>query len=361
MGLSSSYWQLVVLRMMISAGESVCRPMSSAIIADIFSPTARGVANGVFSWGVYLGFGLAFVLGINVTQADLLGYSWRSTYVLAGAPGLLVAVLILLSLRDPARQSSSQNTAAVTTNTNIDLGMREYLGKLWRNFCNPSLMVLLVAAMARHTAGYSWAYNTRLYFQSYHPDFELGYWILLASCVGGSFGVFAGGFFSDRLVSKLGLNSRLWLLSGCTLMAAPFAVLTLYLEPPASMATLIVYYLFAETWFAVLFTVIVEIVEPDVRATCIALFLFCMNQVGGNLPVMITPLKSYLDDYRLSLALVWPGFLVLSSVLFLMSSIPLTLRQNRQQNITESNVKDESPDTSRSDSQGEAQRPLLDR
>lgn len=59
--------------MMISAGESVCRPMSSALIADLFTASARGVANGVFSWGVYLGFGLAFVLGINLTQVGTEG------------------------------------------------------------------------------------------------------------------------------------------------------------------------------------------------------------------------------------------------------------------------------------------------
>ena len=82
------------------------------------------------------------------------------------------------------------------------------------------------------------------------------------------------------------------------MIAAPLAVATLYLDPPLAMATLIAYYLFAETWFAVLFTVIVEIVAPEVRATCIALFLFCMNLIGGNLPVIITPLKSYLGDYR---------------------------------------------------------------
>ena len=57
------------------------------------------MANGVFSWGVYLGFGLAFVLGINVTQADILGYGWRSTYVVAGIPGIIVSALIFLSLR----------------------------------------------------------------------------------------------------------------------------------------------------------------------------------------------------------------------------------------------------------------------
>ena len=63
------------------------------------SSLLSGVANGVFSWGVYLGFGLAFVLGINLTQADLLGHSWRSTYVVSGVPGLVVAALILITLR----------------------------------------------------------------------------------------------------------------------------------------------------------------------------------------------------------------------------------------------------------------------
>ena len=38
--------------------------------------------------------------------------------------------------------------------------------------------------------------------------------------------------------------------------------------------------------------------RPEVRATCIALFLFCMNQVGGNLPVMVTALEPLLGGYR---------------------------------------------------------------
>ena len=57
-----------------------------------------------------------------------------------------------------------------------------------------------------------------------------------------------------------------------------------------------------------------EIVEPEVsrkeinknmsniviqvRSTCLAIFLFLMNLVGGNLPVIVSPLRSYFDDYR---------------------------------------------------------------
>ena len=364
MGLAQSYWQLVLLRMMIAGGESVCRPLTSAIIADIFSPTARGVANGVFSWGVYLGYGLAFLLGIELSKADLLGWGWRAPYLLAGLPGLLLSLLALTTLSDPAysRQSTTQQGPQPAGGGGGGGGGGDsggYLRKLWRSFSSPALALLLVAAISRQTAGYSWAYNTRPFFQTYHPTFGLGYWILLASCLGGSFGVLAGGFFSDRLVTRLGLHSRLWLLSGCTFLAAPLATATLYLPPPTSMATLVLYYLFSETWFAVLFTVIVEIVEPEVRASCIALFLFCMNQVGGNLPVLVTPIKSYLQDYRLALAFIWPGFLCLSALLFLLSSLPLCYlaRERQRRPPTQQQSKSaEEPEASRNDSS----QPLLD-
>ena len=120
--------------------------------------------------------------------------------------------------------------------------------------------------------------------------------------------------FLSRLVKFLGLHSRLWLLSACTLLSSPLAVGTLYFPPPGAFGFLILYYFFAETWFAVLFTVIVEIVNPEVdtqicnilasqvsyqvRSTCIAIFLFLMNLVGGNLPVIVAPLRTALHGYR---------------------------------------------------------------
>jgi hypothetical protein len=99
------------------------------------------------------------------------------------------------------------------------------------------------------------------------------------------------------------------------------------------MYCLIAYYFFAETWFAILFTVIVEIVDVEVRSTCVALFLFGMNQVGGNLPTLVTSIrKSFVDDpndFRYAMYVMFPGCLTLSAVLFLITSIPLYIRQRR--------------------------------
>ena len=72
--------------------------------------------------------------------------------------------------------------------------------RLVRSFINLPLLILLLAACVRQTAGFTWAYNTRTYFQTYYPKFNLGLWVFACSIIGGSFGVFFGGFASDRLV-----------------------------------------------------------------------------------------------------------------------------------------------------------------
>ena len=88
------------------------------------------------------------------------------------------------------------------------------------------------------------------------------------------------------------------------------------------------YYFTAETWFAILFTVITEICNPEVKSTCIALFLFIMNNIGGNLPVIVDPIAKSIG-YQEAVYVVWPGCVAVSGILFFLASIPLW-RQSRR-------------------------------
>ena len=126
-----------------------------------------------------------------------------------------------------------ESEAEVENNPEAKKGLASYLITVLKSFfLNPTMILLLIAACVRHTGGYCWAYNTRLFFHEYHEEFDdqLGWWLFADSLVGGSFGVFFGGWFSDRIVTKLGLHARLWVLSGFTLIAVPFSCLTLYLN-----------------------------------------------------------------------------------------------------------------------------------
>ena len=104
-------------------------------------------------------------------------------------------------------------------------------------------------------------------------------------------------------------------------------ILTLF-QPPAALVMLLIYYFCAETWFAILFTVIVEIVNSEIKAISIALFLFIMNNIGGNLPVIVSPIADAIG-YQEAIYLVWPGMVGLSSVLFFVASLPLYFQRNR--------------------------------
>ena len=72
----------------------------------------------------------------------------------------------------------------------------------------------------------------------------------------------------------------------------------------------------AETWFAILFTVIVEIVPLEIRSGVVGIFLFLMNNIGGNLPVVVEPVKDA-TDYRTALLIFYPGFVGLSECLLI--------------------------------------------
>ena len=68
-------------------------------LISYFRPDSRGVANGIFSWGVYFGYGLAYIFGIYLTDLNVLGYGWRASYVIGGAPGIIIAGLIILAIK----------------------------------------------------------------------------------------------------------------------------------------------------------------------------------------------------------------------------------------------------------------------
>merc|ERR1711963_1321549 len=169
-----------------------------------------------------------------------------------------------------------------------------YVKLVLKSFSSPVMMMLFLAASIRHTAGYSWAHNSVSYFHHYHADKQIGSWFMVTAIVGGCIGVFSGGYISDLVVTRLGVHSRLWLLGAATIIATPFAGLTLLFDPPTAFVTLLVYYFFAETWFSLLFTVLVD---PLAKTRGMGL--------------------------QKALYIAWPGLTAASGFMFLLSGLQL--------------------------------------
>ena len=72
--------------------------------------------------------------------------------------------------------------------------------------------------LAFSSAGYSWAYNSRLFYLTYYEDFDVGVWLTWVPIIGGASGVVMGGIASDWIRQKLGVRAQLWLLGGCLVL-----------------------------------------------------------------------------------------------------------------------------------------------
>lgn len=103
-GLSPSFWVLALSRTLIGAGEATVFPVAISMIADLYRPVARPRTVGFFQASSFAG-----LVGGSVLAGELSAiHGWRTMFAIFGAAGLLLLLLILLFLREPARDDAHQ-------------------------------------------------------------------------------------------------------------------------------------------------------------------------------------------------------------------------------------------------------------
>lgn len=100
-GLVGSIWQLAVVRLLMGAGEACGMAPSNSIIADRFPPERRPLALALFGTAAPLSYILFFPLAGRIAQT----HGWRAMFVAMGLPGLVLAILLMLSVREPERRT----------------------------------------------------------------------------------------------------------------------------------------------------------------------------------------------------------------------------------------------------------------
>ena len=83
----------------------------------------------------------------------------------------------------------------------------------------------------------------------------------------------------------------------------------------------------AEMWFGIVFAILVEIVPVKVRSTTVGVFLFVMNNIGGNLPILVDPVSKVIG-YRESLYIFYGGAYLVSMYDFKTKSLVYSSQRN---------------------------------
>ncbi len=272
-GLALNFWHLLLARIGVGVGEAGCSPPAHSMIADHYPPERRATALGIYSLGIPLGILFGFVAGGWMNEF----FGWRAAFFVVGIPGLLLALVVRFTLREPTRgfaegrRDSGEMPSALAT-----------FALLWRKrtFRHMAFGGALTAFV-----GYGFIAWIPVFFIRIHDmqTGELGTWLGLMLGIPGAIGIAWGGYLADRLGAR---DSRwyLWVAAVALGAITPFSMLLLFLPNPYwALILMILPVMFGNFYQATTFSQTQGLVELRMRALAAAVLLFILNIIGLGL------------------------------------------------------------------------------
>jgi predicted MFS family arabinose efflux permease len=285
-GMVVNFWQLVLARIGVGVGEAGTSPASHSMIADMYPPEKRTGAMAIYSTGQNLGTMLAFFFAGWIAHF----YGWRTAFVVVALPGIVLALVVRLFLREPVRGHSdgfSGETGKV--------GFLEALRCLW---AIPSLRHIIFGVAL---AGFSWygisSWSPSFLARSFHMTLgQIGTALALLVGLGGAIGLLGTGLLLNRL-GRIDIRWNMWALTIIMTVSFPFAI-GLYLSHSAvlALAMLVVPAVFATAQFAPTLAMTQALSPVPMRALASAVYLLLGNLIGHGLGPQVIGILS--DLYR---------------------------------------------------------------
>jgi MFS family permease len=191
-GLARTFVHLLIARVGVAIGEAGCNPAAYSLISDYFEARWRATALSIFHMGGYVGSFLGLLLGGWIGHT----YGWRAAFLLVGLPGIAVALLMRLTLRELPR-GFSDPVRAVVEPPPVGQVMRALLAKT-------SFRHLAFAAALHNFAVYGVGNWYAAFLMRSHGMnvAEAGTILALCTVIGGAAGTYFGGMLSDRLAAR---------------------------------------------------------------------------------------------------------------------------------------------------------------
>ena len=314
-GYAQNYAQLVLARIGVGVGEAGCSPPAHSMISDLFPERQRATAMSIYSMGAFLGIMLGFWLGGVLEQE----FGWRLAFVIVGLPGILVALVVWATVREPVRVDSLAEASE-------QLSAREAMLYLWRAKSLRYLMLGGGLGAVVSLGGNSWVAS---FFIRVHgvAAGDLGLWLAMGAGAAGAAGSLMAGFLADWL-NRFDPRWTLWLAAASKALIVPVS-LTVYFSPDATFALSIfaVQGLLVAMYLGPTLAALHTVVGSKGRALASAIYLFSINIIGLGLgPVLIGVISDLLvaagteDSLRYALVCSVPVFAALSTAAFILAS-----------------------------------------
>lgn len=264
-GAATGFWSLFLCRMGVGVGEAGGVAPAYSLIADYFPKAQRGRALAAFSFGIPVGSALGLLFGGLIAHA----VNWRAAFVAVGLAGVVLAPIVRLLVKEPPRHEKAQGAGG---------GLGELIRKT-------SFWLISLASAASSVCGYGVAFWLPSFFERSLGLSLVDRSMFLAAItlIGGTLGVWGGGWAADRLAAK---SRRAYVLvpAAAFLLALPcffFAIQTRAL--PVAFVLFLIPQGLNLAWLGPVTAAVQHLVTPDRRSTASAAFLFINNLIGLGL------------------------------------------------------------------------------
>lgn len=307
-GLARGFGGLFVARLAVGAGEATLTPAAHSMLADLYPRERLGRAMAVYAVGIYIGSGLALLLGaLAIRLAELrsrwtlplLGevFPWQMVFLLVGLPGLLVA-LAVLALREPVRHHAPDPVPWAGTRRWL-FEERRFLVHHLGGFGLLSMAAYASAAWIPSALVRSFGWST------VQAALALGAMTTVFSVIG----CIAGGIWSDHLARLRGPAARLRVGAAAGIgAAASAAALALASSAPLAVAALAPLCFAVALPFGAASAALAECTPPRLRGQSSALYLMAISVIGIGLgPTAVALVTEQLlgDPAALRTAIAW--------------------------------------------------------
>lgn len=318
-GLASSFAYLVLIRVAVAVGEAGCLPPAFSLMADYFNRAERPRAVSIYGLGSTFALVIGYFLGGWLNDH----YGWRITFLILGIPGVFLALLVWLTLREPRRErivtsSSSAPRAEPHVVASTQPSIAAVCATVWTNVTFRRLVLCLSGLLFFNLGIGQWLPAFFIRSHGFTAE-QVGAWLAIVIGVSGLLGAYIGGELASRYaVHNESLQLRVMTVAvGCSGAAAVLA----FLAPSAHTAFALfgLHCLGLTAVTGPLFATMQTLVPERMRAMAFAIAYLIGNLLGigfgplaaGALSDLYQP-WAHEESLRYALLTLAPGYLIVA-------------------------------------------------
>jgi len=302
-GVASGFVMLGFARLGVGFGEAGCNPSSHSLIADISTPQQRASGLSIYSLGVPIGTLLGLAVGGLI--ADIGPHGWRMAFLVAAAPGIVLALVVALTVKEarPSRLSASSLQQAIVQ------PLHDFVDTVGALAGKPTFWFMALASGFSAFVGYAHLFfNASFFLRCHAADLAaiaaslglkskgfLGPALGLMIGVGGFTGTLIGGWIADRAAA--GDRRAFATVPGLAAILVVPLYFLLFTIPNTLVAIALVFIpsVISTIWYGAVYSTAQSVVAPHRRATAAALLLLILNLIGLGLgPLFLGSVSDFL-------------------------------------------------------------------